>query len=115
MLPEIGGWQRTHGAELTVALVSQGTVDDNRVVAAEHGIERILVQQNREVADAYEAYATPSGLLVSLGGAIASPVAQGASEMRELLRATLAGLPSVHREQDSRHPDPLSAVSLDVH
>jgi len=85
MLAEIGSWQSTYSKDLSIALISQGSIEDNRAATAEHGIERVLLQREREIADAYEAYATPSGVLVSKEGIIASPVAQGAAAMRVLL------------------------------
>jgi thiol-disulfide isomerase/thioredoxin len=85
LLPEIAEWQRVHGAELTVALVSRGSVDHNRAASAEHGIERMLVQRDNEVADAYATQVTPSALLLSREGIVASPVALGPAAIRALL------------------------------
>jgi hypothetical protein len=87
LLPEISGWQSTHRDALTIAVLSQGAEVQNRLVAAEHGIQRVVLQVEREVADAYEAYGTPSAVLVSTAGLIASPVAQGAPAMRALLES----------------------------
>jgi uncharacterized membrane protein YphA (DoxX/SURF4 family)/peroxiredoxin len=84
MLPEVAGWQREHRANLTIAFISQGSAEDNRV-AAELGIERVLLQRDREVAEAYEAWGTPSAVLVSREGTIASPIAQGAAAIRVLI------------------------------
>ena len=89
MLSEIGGWQSTHGDVLTIAVLSQGAEDQNRLAAAEHGIQRVVLQAEREVADVYEAYGTPSAVLVSTAGLIASPVAQGAPAMRALLESVV--------------------------
>jgi len=90
MLPEIGTWQARHGADLTFALISQGDVEANRAVVADLGIERVLIQAEGETANAYEAWATPSAVLVSREGLIASPVAQGAAAMRVLLSTAVA-------------------------
>lgn len=90
MLPEIGGWQSAHSADLSIALLSEGSTDDNRAASAEHGIERVLLQRRREIAEAYEAWATPSAVLVSREGMIASAVAQGAAAMRVLLNSAVA-------------------------
>ncbi len=91
MLPEIAGWQSAHGRDLNIALISQGSADNNRAAFAEHGIERVLLQREREIADAYEAYATPSAVLVSREGIIASPVAQGAAAIRAMISSAGAG------------------------
>ncbi|MDB4882915.1 MAG: hypothetical protein JWL95_1681, partial [Gemmatimonadetes bacterium] len=53
--------------------------------ATTHGLQRVLLQVERETADAYEAYGTPSAIVVSSEGLIASEVAQGAAELRVLL------------------------------
>jgi peroxiredoxin len=104
MIPEIGSWESAHGADLTLALISQGTSEANRAVVAEHGVERVLLQTERETADAYEAYATPSAVLVSKEGLIASPVVQGAAAMRALLRTVVAtATPDVNRSIDHGH------------
>jgi peroxiredoxin/uncharacterized membrane protein YphA (DoxX/SURF4 family) len=93
MLPELGGWQRAHRANLSIALISQGSTDDNRAACNEHGIERVLLQRERETAEAYQAYATPSAVLVSREGIIASPVVQGAAAIRVMLQST-ASMPA---------------------
>jgi len=77
MLPQMRVWQSANESDLTIAFISQGSVDDNRAAVADHGIAHILVQREREIADAYEAYATPSAVLISPEGIIASPVVQG--------------------------------------
>lgn len=94
MLPEIGRWQSAHAADLSIALISEGDTDDNRAASAEHGIERVLLQRERETAEAYKAYATPSAVLVSREGIIASPVAQGAVAIRALISSAAAGVSS---------------------
>jgi peroxiredoxin len=94
MLPEIGAWESAHGTDLTFALISQGDVEANRAVVAEQGIEHVLIQTERRTADDYEAWATPSAVLVSREGLIASPVAQGAAAMRVLLSTAVATVTS---------------------
>ena len=94
LLPEIGGWQTTHEGALTIAVVSQGTADENRASVALHGLRRVVLQPGRETADAYAAYGTPSAVMVSSDGLIASPVAQGAVEMRTLLASVVGAAAS---------------------
>jgi peroxiredoxin len=92
LLPEIGRWQRDHAASLTVALVSRGALEVNRATSAEQGLTHVLVQQDREVADAYLAAGTPSAVLVRPDGTIGSPLAAGADQIRALVART-AGAP----------------------
>jgi peroxiredoxin len=91
VLPEIAGWQDAHGAKLTVGLISQGTLEENRVGFAEAGIRRVLVQRAREIADAYGAYTTPSAVLISREGTVATAIAHGAVAIRALVRSIVHG------------------------
>ncbi|GAC1343592.1 MAG: hypothetical protein NVSMB27_03650 [Ktedonobacteraceae bacterium] len=92
LLPEVGRWQRDYAAKLTLVLISRGTPEMNRSKATEHGITAVLLQKDREVAEAYKAYGTPSALLVRSDGTIGSSLAQGAEAIRELV-AGAVGLP----------------------
>jgi peroxiredoxin len=90
LLPEIGRWQREHATKLVVALISRGTVEANRPKASEYGLTHVLLQQDREVAQAYQASGTPSAVLVRPDGTIGSTLAQGADAIRILLDQTLS-------------------------
>ncbi len=85
LLPEIGRWQQEHAEKLTVSLISRGDPEENRAKAAEHGLQHVLLQKDREVSEAYQAYGTPSAVLVQPDGTIGSPVAGGAEAIRALL------------------------------
>ncbi len=92
LLPEIGRWQRDYAGRLTLALVSRGTPEANRVKAHEHGITQVMLQQDREIAEAYQAYGTPGAVLIHPNGTIGSPLAEGADEIRALVAGAI-GLP----------------------
>jgi peroxiredoxin len=92
LLPEIGGWQCEYASKVVVALISRGTVEANRSKVTEHGLRHVLLQQDREVATAYQAYGTPSAVLVRRDGTIGSPLAQGADAIRTLM-ASFVNLP----------------------
>src|SRR5947208_9686190 len=94
LLPEVGRWQREHATKLVVALISRGTVEANRPKATEYGLTHVLLQKDREVAEAYQASGTPSAVLVRRDGTIGSPLAQGADAIHALIDQTLnpAGL-----------------------
>ena len=85
LMPDIGRWQREQADKLTIALVSRGTVEANTAKATEHGIGRVLLQEGNDVSGQYQAYGTPSAVLVSPAGMIASPLAQGATAIRALI------------------------------
>jgi peroxiredoxin len=85
LLPEIGDWQRDHAERLTIALVSRGSIEANQEKSKTHELSRVLLQKDREVAKAYAAHGTPSAILISPDGQIASALAGGPPAIRELL------------------------------
>ena len=89
LLPEIGKWQRDHAAKLQVALLSRGTAEANRAKVTEPGVTNVLLQKDREIAEAYQAYGTPSAVVVRQDGTIGSAVAQGSDAIRALITTTL--------------------------
>jgi peroxiredoxin/uncharacterized membrane protein YphA (DoxX/SURF4 family) len=89
LLPKIGQWQQEHAGSLTIALISRGSREDNAAKTAEHGISRVLLQQNREVSEAYESVPTPSAVLIRPDGTVGALAALGAEAIRGLvMRAT---------------------------
>lgn len=92
LLPEIGRWQREYASKAVVALISRGTVEANRAKVSEYGLRHVLLQQDREVAQAYQAHGTPSAVLIRQDGTIGSPLAQGADTIRALM-ASVVNLP----------------------
>ncbi len=96
LMPEIAAWQREHADKLTIALISRGDLEANRSKAGEHGIRNVLLQKNREIAEAYESRGTPAAVLVRPNGTIGSSVAGGAEAIRGLVAtATTAPLVKV--------------------
>jgi peroxiredoxin len=85
MLPEVGRWQEEHAHKVTLALISRGGVEENRTKAQEHGIPNVLLQKDWEVSESYEVRGTPSAVLISPDGKVASPVGGGAEGIRGLL------------------------------
>lgn len=103
LLPQIARWQEEHRESLTVALVSRGEIEHNRAASAQHGIEALLLQEDREVAVVYHAHGTPSAVLVAADGTIASPVAAGALQIEELVT-------SATPSPGGRDPSPVRVV-----
>ncbi|HET8522098.1 MAG TPA: redoxin domain-containing protein, partial [Thermomicrobiales bacterium] len=85
LLPDLGKWQRDYSNKLDIAVLSRGKPEANKAKAAEHGLSRVLLQQDREVAQLYEAYGTPSAVIVRPDGTIGSPLAGGAEAIRNLV------------------------------
>jgi peroxiredoxin len=91
LLPDIAQWQRNHETKMHVSLISRGTVKANRTKVTEPGVTNVLLQKDRETAEAYQAYGTPSAVVVQQDGTIGSSLAQGADAIRALVTATLNG------------------------
>lgn len=88
LAPEVARWQREDAGSFAVAVVSDGTAEDNRAWATEHALGNVLLQDDDEAGRAYLVAGTPSAVLVSAEGRIASPVREGAPAIRSLVRET---------------------------
>jgi peroxiredoxin len=110
MLPEVGRWQEEHAKKLTLSLVSRGEVEENKTKASEHGLSNVLLQKNWEVSESYQVRGTPSAVLISPDGKIASPVAGGAEGIRGLLSYAVGERPQLpmqrHQPQTEGQPCP---------
>jgi peroxiredoxin len=93
LLPEIGRWQEEHAKKLAISLISRGTPEVNRAKSEEHGLRNVLLQEDWEVSEAYQARGTPSAVLVSPDGTIGSPVAGGAELIGTLVTQAVSGAP----------------------
>jgi peroxiredoxin len=90
LLPEVGRWQREHDGQLTVAVVSGGDAGDDRARAEEHGLTRVLRDDEDEVADRYGATGTPMALLIGPDGRVESELVVGATAIGELVASAVA-------------------------
>jgi methylamine dehydrogenase accessory protein MauD len=93
LMPDLGRWSRDYADDLTIALISRGDATANRDKASEHGIPRILLQHDREIAELYNCTATPTGLAIGADGAVALPAAPGSDAIHALVDA-LTGAPA---------------------
>jgi len=107
LLPEVGRWQHEYAEKLTFSIVGRGSAAENDAEVSEHGVENLLLlQEDWEVADAYEVDATPGAVIISPEGIIGSPVAEGPDEVETLValavgeRAQLPLLPSTDDDDD---------------
>lgn len=107
LLPEVAGWQRAHAGKLNFALISRGDPEPNRSRMVQHGLERVLLQKDREVAEAYLSTATPGAVLVNADGRIGSPLALGDEAIRALVASATRPEPVKKGESapDLRLPD----------
>jgi len=106
MLPEIGLWQEEHQDKLTIALVSQGDSEENRDKASEHSLTNVMIQEDSEVSEAYAVSGTPSAMLVSTDGTVASPVAGGTEHIRDLLAYAIGEHVQLPMQPNQAHGEP---------
>ena len=101
LFAEVKDWQQSHREQLTIALISFGTIKENFVNVARNRLGQVLLQQEREVAEQYGAHVTPTAVVVNTTGRIASPLAAGADEIRKLLTTVLG---NSHSSPHHHHP-----------
>ena len=89
LLPDIGGWQRVYGDQLTIALISTGDPHTNQAMTAEYGIAPVLIQRELELATAFALRQAPSAVLINLEGVLPGEAGYGWSETRKLVADTL--------------------------
>jgi thiol-disulfide isomerase/thioredoxin/uncharacterized membrane protein YphA (DoxX/SURF4 family) len=101
LFQEIKEWQQSHSEQLTIALLSFGTIKENFVNVARNGLGQVLLQEKREIAEKYGADVTPTAVVVSTSGRIATPMAAGADEIRNLLATVLGNSPNSNHHLSS--------------
>jgi uncharacterized membrane protein YphA (DoxX/SURF4 family) len=100
LFQEIKDWERAHSDQLTIGLISRGTIKDNFVNVARNSLGEVLLQEKNEVATRYMAKVTPTAVVVDTSGRIASPLAAGADQIRNLLH-TVLGNSSEHAQLEN--------------
>ena len=113
LFKEIKDWQTAHNDQLTITLLSFGTIKDNFVNVARNGLGQLLLQEKNEVSKLYGANLTPTAVIVDSDGRIQSGVAAGADEIRALLKrhvqnseSVIESTPAANPPQGSIHPTP---------
>ena len=97
LMPEVAAWQREHERQLQIALVASGDHDANRAKAGEHGLQRVLLQAEREVSDAYQAHGTPMAVVISPDGVIESPTVGGSEAITTLVAQATRSLLAIQQ------------------
>jgi peroxiredoxin len=85
LAPDVAGWMHLRPAGLNVFAISEGTAAENREKSEGLLPANVLLQKEREVADAYHAWGTPAAVVIAPNGQIVSGVAQGADSIRALI------------------------------
>lgn len=105
LLPDLARWQRDHAAKLTIALVSSGAVEVLRAKVAEHRLTHVLLQNDREVSEAYKVEGTPTAVVIHSDGTIGSGLAPGAAAIKQLVDQTTGTLePALMRKDNPCRP-----------
>jgi peroxiredoxin len=86
MLPEMETWLAELGDRVNFVFLSSGTAEANREKFAGAFVDEIVLQENREVAEAVRARWTPTAVFVRADGTIGSHLAAGDAAMRELIQ-----------------------------
>src|SRR5215212_6978225 len=106
MMGDVGKWQRDLAEKLTIAVITRGSLEDNRKKAKQNSLTHVLMQNNNEVAGAYQTYGTPTAVLVRPDGTIGSAAAGGAQEIRTLVEQAAAGKVPTRRPRLAALPRP---------
>jgi hypothetical protein len=101
MLPDVPRWTKEHADRLTIVVITAGEAVAARRKAEEVGLGELLVQDQREVTEAYRTTATPSAVLVGPDQRIASPVVAGGDDIFKLLLRARRQEPG--EQQPARH------------
>ena len=113
LLPTVAEWQREHTDRLTVVIASSGSTDEVLAEAEGHELDHVLVDEDSRLYALFEANGTPSGVLVSPDGTIASWVASGSEWIEQLVVEFLGGAETVHGLPQGAEAPPLALPSLD--
>jgi len=89
LLPDVGRWQAALAEELTIGIVSGGSLEDNRRMAEQYGLTDVMVEENAEVLDSYQLSGTPAAVVVTQDGLVANVPGNGLFGIEPLIRLTL--------------------------
>ena len=90
LAPKLPGLAALHRDALRMVVVSQGSAQQNREKVKDPGALLVLLQQENEVAEAYDCTSTPAAVVVDADGVIQSHLAVGALEITQLISSRSA-------------------------
>jgi thiol-disulfide isomerase/thioredoxin len=82
LLPELARWAERLAGRLTLVVVSEGHASEHHQYPVP---ELVLVQERREIAERFQAWGTPSAVLLHPDGTVGSGVAAGAEQIGALV------------------------------
>ena len=78
LLPEVARWRRgTFADDVTITIMSRGTVEENRRKFGRRDLAPVLVQDGQRISERYSAVGTPSAIVVRLDGRMAVQLPPG--------------------------------------
>lgn len=87
MIPDYIQWMEQYSHRVIFAMVSTLSAEANRAKFAEYNIEPVLLlQEEREVAEAYKVRGTPSAVAIRFDGSIHGELAEGEDSIRDMLK-----------------------------
>jgi peroxiredoxin len=106
LMPHIARWQQTLADRVTLVMISAGTPKQNEEALQEHSIVGTFLHSGEKVMGAYRGGGTPTAVIVSADGRIASNTVVGARPIEPLVRLALDG-----QESNGQTPSGLAAAS----
>jgi thiol-disulfide isomerase/thioredoxin len=85
LMPDVAQWQREYGNDITFAIITNGPKNEIENKFRLHGLKFVMLQNNREIAERYQALATPSAIMVNADGFVIRPLAMGSQQIWALL------------------------------
>jgi hypothetical protein len=89
--------QRERTGELTLAVISSGSIDRIKEKAAQFGLDRVIPQDDEALFDSYRVYGVPGIVEIDAQGSLSKPVSLGIDAVREV---ALGILPEPRREAE---------------
>ena len=91
LIPEVARWQLQY-KQLTLAVVSRGSLEEHRADGSAREVRDLLVEPERDVAEAYRSPGTPTAVVVSPDGMISTEMVAGGPAIAALLARASAQL-----------------------
>ena len=104
LFKDIRDWQTAHNDQLTIALLTFGTIKDNFVNVARNGLGQVLLQERNEVSSLYGSNLTPTAVIIGTDGLIMSNFAGGGEEIRTLLESHVGNAASPREKAPATNP-----------
>jgi thiol-disulfide isomerase/thioredoxin/uncharacterized membrane protein YphA (DoxX/SURF4 family) len=90
VLPDVGQWQRSLTQAVTVAVITSGSLDENREKAEKFGLDTVLLQEDYEVLEAYGGGGTPAAVALTADGIVGSELGGGPEGVRAVLNGIMS-------------------------